>query len=385
MRLAMSWFYAVRNEQKGPVSEEEFRALVARGVIGPDTLVWRDGMADWLPYSRSPAADAPASGDGIVCAECGGKFPFDQVIRVGERFACPQCQPVAMEKLREELGAAAGIQTPAELRMLDYPAGVLGCIGRGLGTLARQCLPIYGVTLIFMAIFAGLNLVSINPIIDMLLAGVLSGPLMGGYWNYMVRKARGDETSPGNVFAGFGAPFPQLFLGYLVPSVLAGLCLLPGAFVMGIGAAMAAAGSQAGQVAMLLGAGFGMLGMFGFIYLTNCWFHTLPLVIDKRMGFWSAMGLSRAMVARHWWSNFLIGFLIVPIAFGPLIAFNVELALQLAAHPEITDLRQLMTPQIANHGLIAMAWTFLAGPLFFAAYAHRYNDMFGPLVPQNEY
>ncbi len=31
---------------------------------------------------------------------------------------------------------------------------------------------------------------------------------------------------------------------------------------------------------------------------------TIPLVIDKRMGFWEAMELSRKVVTKHWWKVF---------------------------------------------------------------------------------
>ena len=381
----MSWFYAVRNEQKGPVPEEEFRALVALGVIRPDSLVWREGMPDWVPYSRSPAVDTPATGDGIVCAECQRGFRFEEVIRVGERYACRDCQPALLTRLKSELSSTGHIQTPAELELLDYQSSVLSCIGRGLSTLAQQCISIYAITFVFMAIFFGLSIFSINPIIDMLVAAVLGGPLVGGYWNYMVRKTRGDETGLANVFAGFGPPFPQLFLGYLVPSVLGGLCLAPGAFVMGIGAAMIAAGSPGGQPAAMAGGVIGLFGLIGFIYFTTCWFHVLALVIDKRMGFWSAMRLSRSMVTLHWWSNFMIGMIIAPFAFGPIIAFNVELVLQIVANPNVTDPMQLITGQLAVYGLVATGWTFCFAPWFFTSYGHRYNDMFGRLTRQDEY
>lgn len=47
------WFYAHDNEQKGPVDIAEIDMLVAAKVIGPDTLVWRDGMADWQPAAAA--------------------------------------------------------------------------------------------------------------------------------------------------------------------------------------------------------------------------------------------------------------------------------------------------------------------------------------------
>src|SRR4051812_10526792 len=53
--IFMTWHYAIDRERRGPVSEEEFQRLVGRGVITPETLVWRDGMADWAPFGAGVA------------------------------------------------------------------------------------------------------------------------------------------------------------------------------------------------------------------------------------------------------------------------------------------------------------------------------------------
>ena len=49
------------------------------------------------------------------------------------------------------------------------------------------------------------------------------------------------------------------------------------------------------------------------VYLQISWSFVLPLIIDKQMDFWSAMGASRRMVSKHWWHVFglmiLIGLL----------------------------------------------------------------------------
>ena len=55
----MNWFYSEGGAQKGPVDDAAFRALVANGTIRPDTLVWHEGMADWLPLSAAEPALAP--------------------------------------------------------------------------------------------------------------------------------------------------------------------------------------------------------------------------------------------------------------------------------------------------------------------------------------
>ena len=55
------WYYARDNKEQGPIGEAQLVALVSEGVIGPKTLVWTDGMADWqdagavLPGHLRPA------------------------------------------------------------------------------------------------------------------------------------------------------------------------------------------------------------------------------------------------------------------------------------------------------------------------------------------
>ncbi|MFK7740544.1 MAG: DUF4339 domain-containing protein [Planctomycetota bacterium] len=42
------WFYAIGDEQKGPVSLETVHHLIQAGVVKEETLVWTEGMKDWL-------------------------------------------------------------------------------------------------------------------------------------------------------------------------------------------------------------------------------------------------------------------------------------------------------------------------------------------------
>ena len=41
------WFYARDNQRQGPVSLETLRHLYDADVIGPDSLLWTEGMDDW--------------------------------------------------------------------------------------------------------------------------------------------------------------------------------------------------------------------------------------------------------------------------------------------------------------------------------------------------
>ena len=49
----VSWFYAIGEEQRGPVDEAALEGLIRDGEVGPETLVWRDGMEGWAAARSS--------------------------------------------------------------------------------------------------------------------------------------------------------------------------------------------------------------------------------------------------------------------------------------------------------------------------------------------
>lgn len=106
----MSWFYALNNEQKGPVTEQELSQLVQQGAVTGDTLVWKEGLAEWRPYREvAPAPGSPpplsqAVADvpgGVVCGECGRSFRSDEVVVIGGRSICGSCKPIVVQRLKE--------------------------------------------------------------------------------------------------------------------------------------------------------------------------------------------------------------------------------------------------------------------------------------------
>jgi uncharacterized RDD family membrane protein YckC len=113
----MNWYYHEQGQQAGPVDEAQLEQLRASGRIQDDTLVWREGMANWQPYrevkgvpAAAPAAPglrlstSPAAATGTpdaVCAECGKMFPKENMIRYGNNWVCASCKPIFMQKLAE--------------------------------------------------------------------------------------------------------------------------------------------------------------------------------------------------------------------------------------------------------------------------------------------
>lgn len=103
----MNWYYVEQGKQTGPANDEQFNELVQTGKITADTLVWREGMADWLPYRQVQATTGVAGPEAkpqAICAECGKMFPEEETIRYGDLRVCANCKPIFLQKLQE--GAA---------------------------------------------------------------------------------------------------------------------------------------------------------------------------------------------------------------------------------------------------------------------------------------
>src|ERR1035438_3031031 len=90
----MDWYYVDAGQQAGPVNDAQLEALVSRGTILNDTLVWREGMVNWRMYGEviapgsrvlaappivGPAPPTVTPGQ-AVCVECGRVFDVQEMI-----------------------------------------------------------------------------------------------------------------------------------------------------------------------------------------------------------------------------------------------------------------------------------------------------------------
>lgn len=50
--MAAEWFYSKAGKRFGPVSGQQLKELAAKGQLDPADLVWKEGMAQWLPASK---------------------------------------------------------------------------------------------------------------------------------------------------------------------------------------------------------------------------------------------------------------------------------------------------------------------------------------------
>ena len=59
----MNWYYAKQGKQVGPIPEQVFCEMLARGEVMPEDLVWKEGMRVWTPAGElaelAPRTEAP--------------------------------------------------------------------------------------------------------------------------------------------------------------------------------------------------------------------------------------------------------------------------------------------------------------------------------------
>lgn len=121
----MSWYYAENDARQGPIEDPAFQALVSAGTIKPTTLVWREGLADWVPYSQltegaappqpaAPALRATLSAQPAMglqgCSQCGRNFPPDDMVSYEGRYICAGCKPAFFQRIKEGVAVAGSYE-----------------------------------------------------------------------------------------------------------------------------------------------------------------------------------------------------------------------------------------------------------------------------------
>ena len=104
------WFYATSGGQMGPVDTAELKRLAAAGTLQPTSLVWREGLAEWVQASKvkglfGPAEPVGTSGGG----EAGGPEATESQV------------PAAAAQEYYDPAANAGYASPSQV--ISYQGG----------------------------------------------------------------------------------------------------------------------------------------------------------------------------------------------------------------------------------------------------------------------
>jgi len=299
-------YYMIGGDEKeyGPISAEQLREYIAAGRADASIRVKKEGdpvfktlaefpeFADALAARPAPAPPAPAA----------ASQPAPHVTAAAPLpgpLAAPPFPPPSTGTLDPDALAADALARNCEINI-----GL--SLGRAWDLMKNDFWPIVGVSAIVLLLIAVAS--------KFLVGIVVNGPLLGGLYCYYLKRIRGQSAELNDAFSGFSSPnFLQLFLGALVSSILVAiglsLCIVPG------------------------------------IYLAVAWQLAMPIIQDKRIGFWEAMEVSRKVLTRHWWV--MLGLVLV------IGLINIAGAI------------------LCGVGL------FVSAPLSFIALAYVYEDLFG--------
>ena len=275
-------FKVIGADQKeyGPVTAEQLRRWIAEGRAGGQTMVQAEGTTEWKLLSTFP------------------EFADD----------------IAVRSAGENAGQTAGVNPglPEDIFSRDYGLDIGNCIGSSWELLKSNFGLIFGGVAVFLLVQVAVSLLGRIPLIGIVLSIaslVVTGPLTGGLYLFLLKNIRRQAADIGDVFSGFRLAFLQLLLGYLVPAGLTCLAALPGAALMAFPIIRMVHERVVEPGPFLVALLGGIVAIIPMIYLGVSWMFTLPIIIDKQMDFWPAMNASRKMVGKHWWQ--VLGLVVV--------------------------------------------------------------------------
>jgi len=302
-------------KEYGPVPADKVRDWIAAGRANAQTRIKADNGA-WTTLGALPEFELPRPpGPGAAPANAGAPL----------LALPPEGNPRAIADGFIARGA---------------PLDVFGCLGRAFDLWKAHLLPLTGVT--FVVVMATL-LIGVVPIIGSLSSLVLTGVFYGGLYYYYLGVMRGQPRELGDAFAGFTRALAPLALTNLlqVGLVFILMLLLFGPWVLYFIFAF----QQGGEPSPLAFAGFGLCAL-PLVYVSVAWTFAFTLVIDRGLGPWTALEVSRRVVTRQWFRVFAVMLL------GGLVALL---------------------------GLIGLiVGVFFTLPIFIAAVLCAYEDLFRP-------
>ena len=269
---------------------------------------------------------------------------------------------------------------PPDIESRDHDLWGAGCLNRGATVYQTLFGPSTGMIAAFFGILIAVIIAMITAQIILLLiplVGILIAialrlvvslsliPLYAGPTFFFINAIRNQPTRIGLLFAGYSRAFGQCILFGIVQSLIIMVSMIPGFAIafFSVGWPFAVFFIDIYQAIFLGGPSpsfpeFTLLNIIGFlgglliaclpvIYLSTCWAFSLPLVVDRKMNFWSAMELSRKVVNKHWFMVFLFSLVVGVIAssgavvcgIGLLFTVPLGIAMYAAAYVHLFDER----------------------------------------------
>lgn len=285
-------------KEYGPIDAEQIRQWISEGRLNGQTQACIEGSQEWKPLGTFPEFSFLANPASTT--ESATPVPIEQLLAGDYTLDIGRCIGRGWELYKNNFAA---LFVPFLLMIvIDFATsgmtqGILKVVGIDRMPFAQRQYLIIPVMLITNAL--------------------VQGPLAGGlYWIYL-SVIRNRKSEIGDLFLGFKTVFSDLFLGKLVTGLILSLCMLPESIISANHMAPLMERIQQNPTSMqpmemlsqLMSAYMSSLPvllvcMIPATYLSVNWTFTLALIIDKQMGFWTAMKTSWKMVHKHWFHIF---------------------------------------------------------------------------------
>ena len=304
----------------GPVTAEQIGTWIAQNRANGQTMVKAEGAADWQPLAQF--SEFAAALEARVNAST--SFPPPIPTAATAEPATPASDPAAAAH------ACAG---------RSYRLSVMDSLSQGWNTVTSQFwLTVGGTTVVLL-----INMIAgLIPGVSLLVSLLLTQVFYAGIYWLMLRVSRGEEAELSDVFGGFSRAFGQLVLLTLVTVLItvfllavAAAPLLMALFKIGglelfKGGPEAFANVDFSQI-------IGPILLFPvlaapLIYLSIAWIFAPILVVDRRLGFWEAMQLSRKVTTKRWFRLFFLHLAFIPLFIAGLLCFLVGILVAMALY-----------------------------------------------------
>lgn len=157
---------------------------------------------------------------------------------------------------------------------------------------------------------------------------IIGGPLNAGSLIVAFKLMKSQPIVFEDFFRGFKTPyFGPTLLVTLVTTLIAFACMIPagiGIFLAGFSSGVSE-NQQPNPIFIVLAIALMFVGVMALVYISISYTFAIPLVIGRKLEFWSAMEASRKIVGKQWLGIFGFFFVLTLINMAGILACCVGL------------------------------------------------------------
>jgi hypothetical protein len=188
----------------------------------------------------------------------------------------------------------------------------------------------FAIVLVAIGFFITLIGMPIGILILLLMSPLVLSPLAAGHIIVAFKLIKSQSVEFSDFFNGFkNSYFLPIFLSALVIGIFTTICGIPGQ-ILSYANIFVVIASKSSEPSVVLTAVSYLLSIVGSMIaavITLFYSLTVPLIIAKKMQFWTAMEASRKVVSKRWFSWILLSIVLALINLAGLLVCGIGLLL----------------------------------------------------------